>query len=76
MTSDEALALLPDDSGGAREQTKHFLEQIMEAQVIDSEKVMKQAKANGIHSRTLYKAKSYLGIKSIRDGSRWVWSAL
>ncbi|MBI5864817.1 MAG: AAA family ATPase [Planctomycetes bacterium] len=80
ITADEALAD-PSGFGGdpsSLDSAKEWLRDSLAAGPMPADDVQAGAKAEGISRRTLSRAKSELGVKSIRQGygqgSRWVWS--
>lgn len=75
ITLDELLAgSVTTQRGHQREKAKDFLQTILEDGEVNSVEVYEQAEANGISRRTLERAKSELGVKSIQHANSWVWS--
>ena len=61
------------------EEAKAFLRQHLTAQPIPARVLIKDAKAAGIASRTLHRAKDVLGVQVQRQGwghgGQWLWAA-
>jgi hypothetical protein len=74
-----AEALLAADEPGSRtdrrerDDAKVFLRDLLAAGMMTSKEVMADAKANGIAQRTLWRAKTDLGIVTERHGRAWYW---
>jgi hypothetical protein len=52
-----------------------FLKQELAEGPVPSRELLKKAKAEGISEKTLYRAKSSLGVVSKKEGrERWVWT--
>jgi hypothetical protein len=74
ITLDELLAGgISPQRGRQREKAKDFLEAILENGEADSDGVYAQAEAEGISRRTLERAKSELGVRSVQLSDGWVW---
>jgi len=75
ITLDELLAGdISPQRGRQREKAKEFLQALLEDGEVDSVQVYAQAEASGISSRTLERAKSELGVRSIQRSNGWVWT--
>ena len=75
ITLDELLSGdISPKRGRHRERAKEFLETILQSGEVSSEEVYTQAEAAGISRRTLERAKSELGIRSIQFAGGWVWT--
>jgi hypothetical protein len=75
ITLDELLAgSISPQRGRQREKAKVFLEAILESGEVDSAEVYEQAEADGISRRTLERAKSELGVRSVQHSNGWVWT--
>jgi len=75
ITLDELLAeSVSPQRGRQRKRTKEFLEEILESGEIGSVDVYKLAEEEGISRRTLERAKSELGVRSIQHADNWVWT--
>jgi len=73
----EANDLLKPELGseekGALDEAVEFLKQELAEGPVPSKELLKKAKAEGISERTLYRAKSSLGVVSKKEGKEWVW---
>ena len=74
ITLDELLAgdAMPRHSR-QREKAKEFLEETLVEGEVDSNEVYALAAERGIHRRTLERAKSEIGARSMKIGDSWVW---
>ena len=74
VTLDELL----NGAGGEREcaydRAVDFLKKELSSIAIPATEVFRMAAEQGISKRTLYKAKSALGVHSFRQGEQWYWS--
>lgn len=60
--------------GRQRERAKEFLADLLEDGEVESERVYAFAEEQGIPRRTLERAKSEIGARSVRIGDTWMWS--
>jgi len=75
ITIDELLAgEISTRSGRQRERAKEFLANLLEDGDVDSTEVYSLAEEQGIPRRTLERAKSELGVRSVKVGDTWVWT--
>ena len=74
ITLDELLAgSITPQRGRHREKAKGFLEAILEDGEVSSNEIYEQAEAEGISRRTLERAKSELGVRSVQLSDGWAW---
>ena len=74
ITIDELLAgETSPRRGRQREKAKEFLECLLESGEVDSAEVYALAEEQGIPRRTLERAKSDIGVRSVKMGDNWVW---
>ena len=74
ITLDELLAGgITPQRGRHREKAKEFLESILEDGEVSSNDIYEQAEAEGISRRTLERAKSELGVRSVQFSDGWAW---
>ena len=74
ITLDELLAGdITPQRGRQREKAKEFLEAFLENGEVSSVDVYAQAEEEGISRRTLERAKSELGVRSVQSGGGWAW---
>jgi len=75
ITLDELLAGgISQGRGRHREAAKEFLETILANGEVSSVEIYEQAEENGISRRTLERAKSELGVRSVQFAGAWVWT--
>ena len=75
ITLDELLAGgISPQRDRQRERAKDFLEALLEDGEVTSAEVYAQAEAEGISRRTLERAKSELGVRSMQYSEGWVWT--
>jgi DNA polymerase len=80
VTAAEAMQAATEAKGpAARDAAKNFINDILGNGPVGSDDIEEAAKANGIAKRTLYRAKSELGVKAVKDGPMkdgqrtWQW---
>jgi hypothetical protein len=81
ITATEALqALIGSKSPSARDNAKHFLEDLLGNGPVSSKDVQEAGKENGISQRTLRRAAEELGVEFKKDGPKndkgeitWRW---
>jgi putative DNA primase/helicase len=73
VTASEAMAATK--SPAARDEARKFLTDILASGPVPATEIQEAANANGIAERTLYRAKSELGIKAEKKGQsgQWQW---
>jgi len=75
ITIDELLAgEVSPRRGRQREKAKEFLADLLESGEVDSNEVYAAAAEQGIPRRTLERAKSEIGARSIKVGDSWIWT--
>ena len=72
---DEVLGGVRSDDRAEREDAKAFLLEVLAKGPVPSTEIEKDAKANGIAQRTLFRAKSSLGVQAKRNGFGPPWSS-
>lgn len=72
MTAEDILAV-ENREGTSIDEAKDFLKELLADEAVESNIVLKEAKENGIHERTLNRAKKQLGITSKRENKKWYW---
>jgi len=75
ISADDALALLSNEEKSERQQAIVFLERELKDGPVDAKELIKSADACGIAKRTLYRAKSELGVESYKKdfAGSWAW---
>jgi len=77
MDASELLRERNGEDQSAFDEASAFLTYVLQHGPLPGRDVEKQAKEAGVSQRTLERAKSRLGVKSIREGfgseSRWLW---
>jgi len=75
ISADDALAVLSNEDRTERQDAVSFLEKELESGSVDAKELFKSADACGISRRTLYRAKSELGVDSYKKdfAGCWAW---
>ena len=71
-TADDVLA--EKDDGGALGEAENMLREMLADGPTHSSECYEEARTRAIAERTLDRAKTKLGVRSKRDGKRWMWS--
>jgi hypothetical protein len=77
VTADQAIAAAFDarKNGGARQEAKEFLRELLKDGLVDADEGEKAASAHGISESTLKRARKDLGVRAVKSGfkSGWAW---
>jgi putative DNA primase/helicase len=74
VTATEAMQASASKSPAARDEAKKFLADILANGPVIKAEIQDAADANGISERTLFRAKSELGVMAKKDGSNGTWT--
>jgi len=78
MTADQAMAAAAQalKDGGALQDAKEFLREVLANEPVAANEVEEAAKANGISERTLRRGRKELGVKVTKAGFEggWQWA--
>ena len=69
-----AIDDLDENAETPRDEAKAWLADILSDGPVPSQRVLKQARADGIAERTLRTAKKELGVKSAKSAEGWAWA--
>jgi hypothetical protein len=72
VTVDEILAVNTTET--LRDKAAEFLWDTLNIQPMTATAITKLAKERGISVRTLHRAKAELGVRSVKQGSQWLWT--
>lgn len=73
ITVDELLGGKKPQSEGQFVKARRFIEKVLTSGSIAAADIMQQAEEQGISAKTLNRAKSALGVISIKQGGQWYW---
>ena len=73
MNIDDLFSNSQNERGSQLDRAKLFIRTILANGAVEAEKIVKMAEEQGISPRTLKRAKSELGVNSVKRNDKWYW---